>query len=80
MGLGLDGLFTVIGSLASVILGMTIGFQATLIVAAAIYAVAFGAFVVLQAAAREPMPGVAVPPLQWRDAEGRSSTLKWFVP
>ena len=71
-GWGLNGLFTVIGSLASVILGMSIGFQATLMVAVAIYAVAFGAFVVLQAAAREPMPGVAVPPLRWRDAEGRS--------
>jgi len=38
---GLNGLFTVIGSLASVLLGMVIGFQATMIVATAIYAAAF---------------------------------------
>jgi len=40
---GLNGLFTVIGSLGSVLLGMTIGFQATLLVATAIYAAAFAA-------------------------------------
>jgi spermidine synthase len=41
---GLNGLFTVMGSLASVLLGMTIGFQATIVVAVAIYGVAFAAF------------------------------------
>jgi len=38
---GLNGLFTVIGSLASVLLGMAIGFQATILVATAVYAAAF---------------------------------------
>jgi spermidine synthase len=38
---GLNGLFTVIGGLASVVLGITLGFQATLIVALALYALAF---------------------------------------
>ena len=38
---GLNGLFTVMGSLASVLLGMTIGFQATILVALSIYAAAF---------------------------------------
>jgi hypothetical protein len=41
---GLNGLFTVIGSLASVLLGLAIGFQATILVAMAIYACAFMAF------------------------------------
>ena len=43
-GWGLNGLFTVIGSLASVVLGITIGFQAALLVAVGIYAAAFLAF------------------------------------
>ena len=47
---GLNGLFTVIGSLASVLLGLTIGFQATILVAVAIYMGAFLAFAVLRAA------------------------------
>ena len=41
---GLNGLFTVIGSLGSVLLGLAIGFQATILVAMAIYAAAFIAF------------------------------------
>jgi hypothetical protein len=71
-GWGLNGLFTVIGSLGSVILGMSIGFQATLVVAIVIYALALGAFVVLQSAARAPIAGLAATPLRLRDAEGRS--------
>lgn len=47
---GLNGLFTVIGSLASVLLGLAIGFQATLLVAVLIYAVAFAAFAFLRVA------------------------------
>jgi spermidine synthase len=41
---GLNGLFTVIGSLGSVLLGLAIGFQATILVALAIYVAAFLAF------------------------------------
>jgi hypothetical protein len=40
----LNGLFTVIGSLGSVLLGMAVGFQITIMTAAAIYACAFVAF------------------------------------
>jgi hypothetical protein len=50
----LNGLFTVVGSLASVLLGMSIGFQATILVALAIYAVAFAAFAALRLTAAEP--------------------------
>ena len=41
---GMNGLFTVIGSLASVLLGITIGLQATILVAIGIYVVAFLSF------------------------------------
>jgi len=47
-GWGLNGLFTVIGSLGSVMLGLAIGFQATILVAMGIYAGAFLAFAVLR--------------------------------
>ena len=71
---GLNGLFTVIGSLASVLLGIAIGFQATLIVAIGIYALACGSFVVLRAGVMEPssatLPGAAGG-LDLRSAEGR---------
>jgi spermidine synthase len=45
---GLNGFFTVVGSLASVLLGITIGFQATLLVAVGIYVVAGLAFAALR--------------------------------
>lgn len=45
---GLNGLFTVIGSLASVVLGMTIGFRSTILVAAGVYAMAFVALALLR--------------------------------
>ncbi len=51
---GLNGLFTVVGSLASVLLGMTVGFQATILVALAIYGGAFLTFAGLRQAALEP--------------------------
>jgi hypothetical protein len=50
---GLNGLFTVIGSLASVLLGLAVGFRATILVAMAIYAGAFFAFAILRVAAAE---------------------------
>jgi hypothetical protein len=53
-GWGLNGLFTVIGSLASVLLGIAIGFQATILVAIGLYAVAFAAFAALRQAVRAP--------------------------
>jgi len=53
---GLNGLFTVIGSLASVLLGMTIGFQATMLVANAIYAAAFLAVAGLRQTVVDPTP------------------------
>jgi spermidine synthase len=53
---GLNGLFTVVGSLASVLLGMTIGFQATILVALGIYAAAFLAFAGLRQTVTEPAP------------------------
>jgi hypothetical protein len=53
---GLNGLFTVVGSLASVLLGMTIGFQATILVALGIYAAAFLAFAGLRQTVTEPTP------------------------
>jgi hypothetical protein len=49
-GWGLNGLFTVVGSLASVVLGIAVGFQATILVAVALYAVAFAAFAALRLA------------------------------
>src|SRR5262245_22335400 len=52
---GLNGLFTVIGSLASVVLGMTIGFQAAILVAMAVYAAAFAAYAALRQTARQPL-------------------------
>jgi hypothetical protein len=53
---GLNGLFTVIGSLASVVLGMAIGFQATMLVANAIYAAAFLAVAGLRQTVVDPTP------------------------
>jgi hypothetical protein len=41
---GLNGLFTVIGGLASVLLGIYFGFQITILVALALYGLAFWAF------------------------------------
>jgi hypothetical protein len=54
---GLNGLFTVIGSLASVLLGMAIGFQATILVANAIYAAAFFAMSRLRQTVVAPATG-----------------------
>src|SRR5262245_8738553 len=51
---GLNGLFTVIGSLGSVLLGLAIGFQATILVAVAIYAAAGLAFAGLRRSIAEP--------------------------
>jgi hypothetical protein len=51
---GLNGLFTVIGSLASVLLGLAIGFQATILVAMAIYVAAFLAFAGMRQSAARP--------------------------
>jgi hypothetical protein len=48
---GLNGLFTVVGSLASVVLAIAMGFQATLLVALMIYAVAYLTFSSLRRAA-----------------------------
>lgn len=48
---GLNGLFTVVGSLVSVVLGIAIGFRGTLLVALAIYVLAFLAFSNLRQAA-----------------------------
>ena len=56
---GLNGLFTVIGSLASVLLGMAIGFQATILVANAIYAAAFLAVAGLRQTVVDPTPSDA---------------------
>jgi len=53
-GWGLNGLFTVMGSLASVLLGIAIGFQATILVAVGLYAIAFAAFAALRHAVRAP--------------------------
>jgi spermidine synthase len=53
---GLNGLFTVIGSLASVLLGMSIGFQATILVAVGIYAAAFAAVAGLRQTVAEMPP------------------------
>jgi hypothetical protein len=47
---GLNGLFTVIGSLASVLLGIAVGFQGTILIAVGAYAVAFLAFARLRVA------------------------------
>ncbi|MDQ2824273.1 MAG: hypothetical protein M3R29_02370, partial [Verrucomicrobiota bacterium] len=46
-GWGVNGFMTVVGSLLSVILSMKIGFDATLLVAVAIYVVAMLSFLVL---------------------------------
>ena len=51
---GLNGLFTVIGSLGSVLLGLAIGFQNTILVAMGIYAAAFVAFAGLRRSIAEP--------------------------
>ena len=53
------GLFTVIGSLASVLLGIAIGFQATILVAVGLYVVAFAAFAALRHAVRARAPEAA---------------------
>jgi spermidine synthase len=53
---GLNGLFTVVGSLASVLLGMSVGFQAAILVALAIYVIAFIAFAALRQTAPESVP------------------------
>lgn len=45
---GMNGLFTVVGGLASVLLSLYLGFQATLIVAIVIYGVAFVAYAFLR--------------------------------
>jgi hypothetical protein len=58
-GWGLNGLFTVIGSLASVLLGIAVGFQATILVALGLYGLAFIAFAGLRAA---PAAAPALPP------------------
>jgi hypothetical protein len=60
-GWGLNGLFTVIGSLASVLLGIAIGFQATILVAVGLYVVAFGAFAALRVAT--PVPSASAAPI-----------------
>jgi spermidine synthase len=46
---GLNGLFTVVGSLACVLLGIAVGFQVTMLIAVGIYIVAFLAFARLRA-------------------------------
>jgi hypothetical protein len=58
-GWGLNGLFTVIGSLASVLLGIAIGFQATILVGVGLYVVAFAAFAALRHAVRAPAADAA---------------------
>jgi hypothetical protein len=57
---GLNGLFTVIGSLASVLLALAIGFQATILVAMAIYAGAFMAFAGLRQTVVQPTADVSL--------------------
>ena len=58
-GWGLNGLFTVIGSLGSVLLGIAIGFQATILVAIGLYVLAFGAFAALRRVVHEPVSAAA---------------------
>lgn len=70
---GLNGLFTVIGSLGSVVLALALGFRATLGVAIGIYVLAGLAFTVLRTSAVEQpaLAGAPVPrpqPLDWNDA------------
>jgi hypothetical protein len=50
---GLNGLFTVIGGLASVLLALSLGFRATLLIALLVYGVAFLVFRQLRAGLSE---------------------------
>jgi spermidine synthase len=71
---GLNGLFTVIGSLASVLLGIAVGFQATLGIAIGIYAVAWGSFAIARASVierRRTTPELAASRLRLQNAESR---------
>jgi hypothetical protein len=49
----LNGLFTVIGGLASVLLALSLGFRATLLIALSVYGVAFLVFRQLRAGLSE---------------------------
>jgi hypothetical protein len=51
---------------------MSIGFQATLVIAIAIYVLAFRALALLRGSAVEAARGLDVSGLRLRDAEGRS--------
>ncbi len=57
---GLNGIFTVVGGLASVLCSMMWGFQLTIVAALLVYALAFATFARIRAAgaAREPRPAL----------------------
>jgi hypothetical protein len=59
---GLNGLFTVVGGLASVVLSVFFGFRVTLLVAFAIYAVALSAFAHIRRAGAVACVATAVQP------------------